>query len=116
MAAHTDQRMTSAAPKRRLNTACAVAPTANENPVSTTNQVARQLAMAVQAQRSRRGRGPRATATRPPLVVALLAQLDGLLVLRGIGNSDVADAAARTLGWQPDPGHSTDPELSAPDS
>lgn len=32
---------------------------------------------------------------------ALLAQLDGLLLLRSIGRSDLADAAARTLGRQP---------------
>lgn len=32
---------------------------------------------------------------------ALLAQLDGLLLLRSIGHSDLADTAAHTLGWQP---------------
>ncbi|MGW5852759.1 TetR family transcriptional regulator [Streptomyces sp. NPDC055254] len=32
---------------------------------------------------------------------ALLAQLDGLLLLRSIGHDDLADEAARTLGWRP---------------
>jgi AcrR family transcriptional regulator len=40
---------------------------------------------------------------RRGLAAALLAQLDGLLLLRLVGQPELADAAAVELGWQPDP-------------